>query len=50
MSPDRIIVGIEIEKIKEKFKILYKPFSISHEKLIFQTYFPALPDQLSEGA
>ena len=34
-SPDRIIVGIENENLKEVFKELYKPFSTNHEKLIF---------------
>ena len=35
MSPDRIIVGIEDEKMKKIFKLLYKPFSLNHKKLIF---------------
>ena len=34
-SPDRIIVGIENNKIEPLFKELYKPFSINHDKLIF---------------
>ena len=33
--PDRIIIGIENSKIKNKFNELYKPFSFKNEKLIF---------------
>lgn len=35
MSPDRIIVGIENQELREKFKSLYRPFSMNHQKLIF---------------
>ncbi len=35
MYPDRIIVGLDNEKLKDIFKVLYKPFSMNHEKLIF---------------
>ena len=35
MSPDRIIIGVEDEKLKKNLIELYKPFSINHEKLIF---------------
>ena len=34
-SPDRIIIGLENQKLKSVFRDLYKPFSINHEKLIF---------------
>ena len=33
--PDRIVVGIENNTIREKFRELYKPFSFNHEKIIF---------------
>lgn len=33
--PDRIIIGIENNNIKEKFVQLYKPFSFKNEKIIF---------------
>ena len=35
MSPDRIIIGLENEKLKDIFRELYRPFSMNHEKLIF---------------
>ncbi len=35
MSPDRIIVGIENDKIKPVIEKIYKPFSINCKKLIF---------------
>ena len=35
MSPDRIIIGIENEKLKNILLELYKPFSINHKKIIF---------------
>ena len=35
MSPDRIIIGLENENLKEIFRDLYRPFSMNHEKLIF---------------
>jgi UDPglucose 6-dehydrogenase len=35
MSPDRIIVGIENDKIKPVLEKIYKPFSINCKKLIF---------------
>lgn len=35
MSPDRIVIGLENDSVKNVFKELYKPFSINHEKLIF---------------
>lgn len=35
MSPDRIIVGLENNKIKPTIEKIYKPFSINCKKLIF---------------
>ena len=35
MYPDRIIIGLENEKIKKQFSKIYKPFSMNHQKLIF---------------
>ena len=35
MSPDRIIIGLENNKIKTIIKKMYKPFSINYDKLIF---------------
>ena len=35
MYPDRIIIGLENDNLKNIFKKLYKPFSMNHEKLIF---------------
>ena len=35
MYPDRIIIGLENNNLKNIFKKLYKPFSMNHEKLIF---------------
>ena len=35
MSPDRIIVGIDDDNLKNVFESLYRPFSVNHEKLIF---------------
>ena len=35
MRPDRIIVGLKNNKIKNIFRELYRPFSMNHEKLIF---------------
>ena len=34
-SPDRIIIGLDNNKIKKVFEKLYKPFSLNHKKLIF---------------
>ena len=35
MSPDRVVVGIESEKAKEKMSRLYKPFMLVSDRLIF---------------
>tara|TARA_Y100000996_G_scaffold290317_1_gene229397 strand:+ start:555 stop:1880 length:1326 start_codon:yes stop_codon:yes gene_type:complete len=35
MSPDRVIVGIDNDNLKNVFESLYRPFSVNHEKLIF---------------
>ena len=35
MSPDRVIVGIDSDNLKNVFESLYRPFSVNHEKLIF---------------
>ena len=35
MSPDRIVIGLENDKVKSLFQELYKPFSVNHNKLIF---------------
>tara|TARA_B100002051_G_C16715113_1_gene628897 strand:- start:129 stop:1478 length:1350 start_codon:yes stop_codon:yes gene_type:complete len=35
MYPDRIIVGLENNNLKDLFRKLYRPFSMNHEKLIF---------------
>ena len=35
MAPDRIIIGLENQKIKSSLQELYKPFSMKHKKLIF---------------
>ena len=35
MSPDRVIVGVESEKAKEKMARLYKPFMVVNDRLIF---------------
>ena len=35
MSPDRIIIGIDNDNLKNTFESLYRPFSVNHEKLIF---------------
>ena len=34
MYPDRIIIGLEDNRLKETFQKLYRPFSMNHEKLI----------------
>lgn len=35
MSPDRIVVGVESERAKEKMSRLYKPFMLVSDRLIF---------------
>lgn len=35
MSPDRVVVGVESEKAKEKMAKLYKPFMVVNDRLIF---------------
>lgn len=35
MSPDRVIVGVETERAKEKMARLYKPFMLVSDRLIF---------------
>ena len=35
MYPDRIIIGLDNNKIKKQFSEIYKPFSMNHQKLIF---------------
>ncbi len=35
MFPDRIVVGIESEKVIDTIKQLFHPFSLNHEKIIF---------------
>ncbi len=35
MTPDRIIIGLENQKLKSSLQELYKPFSMKHKKLIF---------------
>lgn len=35
MSPDRVVVGVESEKAREKMSRLYKPFMVVNDRLIF---------------
>jgi UDPglucose 6-dehydrogenase len=35
MSPDRVVVGVESEKAKELMERLYKPFTMSHYRMIY---------------
>ena len=35
MRPDRIILGINNDSVKDLFRELYRPFSMNHEKLFF---------------
>lgn len=35
MSPDRVVVGVENERAKEKMARLYKPFMLVNDRLIF---------------
>lgn len=35
MSPDRVVVGVDSEKAKEKMSRLYKPFMLVSDRLIF---------------
>ena len=39
MFPDRIVVGIESEKVTETIKHLFHPFSLNHEKMIFMDIY-----------
>jgi len=35
LRPDRVVIGVDSEEAGEKIRILYKPFMLNHERILF---------------